>query len=99
MNLDNLKNIIDNPILTDNQKRNAIYEELSKDENAIITILMTIDAERKNKKQLIADLNVLLSKSHVALEEPKLNKDNFVQKEISKFYDSGRIGHCFPKQK
>lgn len=98
MNLQNIKEILDNPILTENQQRTAIYKELSKDKNSITTILMILDAERKRNDALIADLNLYLSKANVVLQAPKLNKDGFVQKEIAEFYNSGRINECFPKQ-
>lgn len=99
MNLLRLKEILDNPILTENQQRTAIYEELSKDKNSITTILMILNAERERNDKLITDLNLYLSKANVVLQEPKLNKDGFVQKEIAEFYSSGRINECFPKQK
>lgn len=95
MNIKNIKEIVNDEMLTDNQKRHMLYLELAHDENAITTILGILDAERQEKRELILDLNLYLSKAHMGLETPKLNKDGFMQKEIRKFYKSGRINHCF----
>lgn len=95
MNLKNIELIITNDALPDDVKRKLIYAELAKDESAITTILRILGFEREEKKELIMDLNALLSKAHLGLEQPKVNKDGFMQKEIREFYKSGRIGHCF----
>lgn len=95
MNLKNIAAIISNEFLTDSQKETAICIEIASDPTAIPTILKILDAERNEKQKLINDLNLFLSKAHTGLEEPKLNKNGFMQKEISEFYKTGRIGHCF----
>jgi hypothetical protein len=94
MNLDKIREILDSS-LEDISKERAIFTEIAKDSNAIGIVMFMLDAERKENKELITDLNLYLSKAHVGLEEPKLNKDGFMQKEISAFYKTGRIGHCF----
>lgn len=92
MNLQNIKHIVNSGLPN---WETLLLIELSKDSNAITNVLEILDAERQTNKMLILDLNALLSKAHVGLETPKLNKDGFMQKEIKEFYQSGRIGHCF----
>jgi len=40
---------------------------------------------------------LLLSKSHIGLDNKKYNSGNFMQKEIVEFYTKyrGYVGHCF----
>lgn len=64
--------------------------------------LRILDYERKSKKVLLENINLLLSKAHVGLEVAKydkgtLNADGFIQREIMQFYldNKGTIGHCF----
>lgn len=92
MNLENIKAIVNSGL--PNWERLLIYE-LSKDKDAIPIMMEILHAERKEKEELIIDLNALLSKAHVGLETPKFNKNGFMQKEIKEFYKSGRINHCF----
>lgn len=95
MNLKAIAEILNNEMLLDTQKERAICTVIAEDATAIPAILQILDAERAEKKKLIGDLNLFLSKAHIGLETPKINKGGFMQKEISEFYKSGRIGHCF----
>lgn len=99
MNLKKIKEVLDNELLTEAQQSIEIYKILAEDRAAIGIIMNILDVERNNNKALISDMNLLLSKVHVIMDEPKLNTDNFVNKEIKAFYSSGRIDHLFPKQK
>jgi hypothetical protein len=92
MNLDNIKAIVNSG--KENWER-LLLAEISKDPKSIQHVLYMLDTERSESKQLITDLNVFLSKAHLGLKEPTLNKDGFMQKEITEFYRTGRIGHCF----
>lgn len=92
MNLKNIQSIVNSDLPNWEQ---LLIVELSTDKNIIPILLSILNSEREDNKKLIEDLNSLLSKAHVGLEEPKLNKDGFMQKEIDAFYKSGRIGHCF----
>jgi hypothetical protein len=92
MNLENIKQIVNSDLPN---WETLLLIEFSKDNNVIPKLLDILDAERYRNKMLVQDLNALLSKAHVGLETPKLNKDGFMQKEIKEFYKSGRIGHCF----
>lgn len=92
MNLDNIKAIVNSG--RENWEH-LLLAEIAKDADAIPKVLYMLDTERKENKQLTTDLNALLSKAHLGLKEPRYNKGGFMQKEISEFYKSGRIGHCF----
>ena len=74
-----------------------ILDILSQDENVVSTLLSILGRERKFKKELQLNMNLMLSKAHTVLDEPKLNKDGFVQEEIVEFYKKykGHVGHCF----
>jgi hypothetical protein len=95
MDLKKIKQILDESLFSDSQKKLLIFDEIAKSEDAIPTILSILESERKTKEELIIDLNLLLSKAHTGLEEPEFNKDGFMQKEILEFYKQKRIGHCF----
>ena len=96
MNINRIREIINYP-LSDEMISSAIIEEIAKDKNVITTVLMMLSAERDMDKELISNMNLLLSKSLVGLEEPKFNKEGFMQKEIRELYAKykGVIGSCF----
>ena len=95
MNLNKIKEIIEMPLASEANKKNLIINEISKSDSVVPTILMILNAERERKNELVSTMNLLLSKSYVILKEPKLNKDGFMQKEISEFYDTAEVNHCF----
>ena len=96
MNLQELKSII-NSGLPDDVIKSEIINSLAKDENVIPVMMKFLERERQFKKEIHEEMNVLLSKAHVGLDKKKFNKDNFMQKEIIKFYTKykGYVGHCF----
>jgi len=96
MNLPELKSII-NSGLPDDIIKSEIINSLAKDENIIPDILQILEKERAFKKELQAEMNLLLSKAHVGLDDKKFNKGGFMQKEIIEFYRKykGYVGHCF----
>lgn len=95
MNLNKIKEIIEMPLISEADKESLIIEEISKSENVVPTILRILSAERERKNALVNAMNLLLSKADVGLKEPKLNEDGFIQKEISEFYDTAEVKHCF----
>ena len=95
MNLNKIKEIIEMPLISESNKKNLIIDEISKSEDVVPTILMILNAERERKNELVSTMNLLLSKADVGLKEPKLNEDGFMQKEISEFYDTAEVNHCF----
>lgn len=96
MDLKELKNIL---ILSvpDETKELMIIRLLSKDESVIPLIMEILDYERKRKKELLSIMNLELSRAHLGLENPKINKNHFMDKEITKFYlkNKDQVGHCF----
>lgn len=94
MNLKKIREILDSPANEDQQK-SLIIQELSKDENLIPTLLLILESERKQKSQLVENMNLLLSKAEVGLKEPEINKDGFMQNEIAEFYRTSEMNHCF----
>ena len=95
MNLNKIKEIIEMPLISEAYKKNIIIDEISKSEEIVSTILMILNAERERKNELVSSMNLILSKEDVGLKEPKLNEDGFIQKEISEFYDTSEVNHCF----
>jgi len=65
MNLDNIKTIVNSG--RENWER-LLLAEIAKDPKAIQHVLFMLDTERDENKQLIIDLNVLLSKAHLGLK-------------------------------
>ena len=99
MNLNKIKEIIEMPLISESNKKNLIIDEISKSDDVVPTILMILNAERERKNELVSTMNLLLSKADVGLKEPKLNEDGFMQKEISEFYDTAEVNHCFKNSK
>lgn len=97
MNLDHIKQIVNSSVLTDAEKQEFILSIIAQDENAIKHVLFMLYEERKQKSELLTEMNLLLSKAHAGLENRKLNKDNFIQKEIDKFYEKYKnlVSNCF----
>lgn len=96
MNLDNFREIL-NAHIPENIKEQLIIREISKDENVIPTVMKILEQERHLKNEVTSEMNVLLSKAHIGLDDKKFNKGNFMQKEIVEFYKKykGIVGHCF----
>lgn len=96
MNLQELKSII-NSGLPDDVVKSEIINSLAKDENIIPIIMKILERERQFKKEIHEEMNLLLSKAHVGLDDKKFNADNFMQKEIIEFYTKYKdyVGHCF----
>jgi hypothetical protein len=96
MNLQELKSII-NSGLPDDVVKAEIINSLAKDENVITVVMKILERERQFKKEIHEEMNLLLSKAHIGLDDNKFNDGNFMQKEIVAFYTKykGYIGHCF----
>ena len=96
MNLQELKSII-NSGLSDEVVKSEIINSLAKDENVIPVVMKILERERKFKKEIHEEMNLLLSKAHIGLDDKKFNDGNFMQKEIIEFYTKykGYVGHCF----
>jgi hypothetical protein len=96
MDILELKSII-NSGLPDDVIKTEIINSLAKDENIIPIIMRILERERQFKKEIHEEMNVLLSKAHVGLDNNKFNENNFIENEIIEFYKKykGYIGHCF----
>ena len=96
MNIKELKSII-NSGLSDDVIKSEIINSLAKDENVIPVVMRILERERQIKKEIHNEMNVLLSKAHIGLDDKKFNEGNFIQKEIIDFYTKykGYVGHCF----
>ena len=77
MNIKELKEII-NSSLPEEIIKSEIINSIAKDENAIPTIMLILERERKFKKQISDEMNLLLSKAHTGLDNRKLNDGNFM---------------------
>ena len=96
MNIKELKSII-NSALPDDVIKSEIINSLAKDENVIPVVMRILERERQFKKEIHNEMNVILSKAHIGLDDKKFNEGNFIQKEIIYFYTKykGYVGHCF----
>ena|SRR5688572_14052134 len=92
MNLQAIKEIIDNAH-TDESWEMRLLKEIANDSQAIWHVLTMLAAEREKNSALITDLNFELSRAHLALTIPK--QQPFVYDQVIKFYQQGRIRHCF----
>lgn len=96
MNIKELKLII-NSGLPEDVIKSEIINSIAMDENVIPDVMQILERERQFKKEIYKEMNVLLSKAHVGLDNRKFNKGSFIQKEIIDFYTKyrGHVGHCF----
>lgn len=93
MDLNEIKNIIENKNLSEQHKRSSIISIIAKDKNVIPTILEILKYEREENENLILDQNLELSRVLVLLEDKnlKFNKKvivdpSFVIKKIKEHY-------------
>jgi hypothetical protein len=83
--------------------KSIILEYVSNDENALPNILKILEFERKNKKELLQDTNMELSRALVAFEmyekntPTNLKQKRWIVGEIKKHYIKWKnfIGCCF----
>lgn len=94
MNIKKIREAVTN--YNDDDARHLIIGILAEDENVIPTIMQILDYERERKKKLLTEINFQLSRAHLTIERPDINKNNFVFNEIVKFYkkNSDQVGHC-----
>ncbi len=103
MDIKTLKEIV-NSDASNELKEKLIINCLASDENAISNVLKILHEERKNKSELIRDMNAELSRAHIYIEINKedktekttFNKD-FIMEVIKKFYTKYKhvVTHCF----
>ena len=106
MDIEAIKQIV-NTDLPEEIKHRMIISVLSEDKMIIPIILDILNDERNKNEELVKELNVNLSRSHIyigmTMEDKKASKNRFnkkfVMEEIEKFYKKykGMISHCFNK--
>lgn len=96
MDIKEIRKII-NSELSDEYTEKMIINILAKDEKVIPMVMKILEQERVYKNEVYSEMNLLLSKAHLGLENKKYNSDGFMQKEIVEFYTKykGYVGHCF----
>ena len=97
MDIKGIKDIVNSDNLSDGAKESKIIDCLAQDENVIPLMMTILNREREMKSEVLVEMNVLLSKAESGLENPKLNTDGFMQKEIIEFYKKYKnvVNHCF----
>ncbi len=104
MDIEKIKQIVSSQISED-FKSQAIIEVLSRDEKVIPLMMDILKSERKSKDELIADMNLELSRAHIYIDmRPEVKSESkdsfnksFINDEIAKFYIKYKsiIAHCF----
>jgi hypothetical protein len=96
MNINKIRKIFEDG-WGDEDAEHMLIAALAEDENIIPTIMDILNYERKRRKKLLDEMNLELSRAHLTIEKPEINKNHFVEKAICKFYrkNKDQIGHCF----
>lgn len=98
MNIQKISAICCQPI-PDELRAKKVLEEISKDPKAIQYVLELLDNERTKNKEVMSEMNLLLSQADTIIDTPKLNTDNFFSKKVVKFYEDNKdhnvVFHCF----
>lgn len=89
--------VINSDVLSDKEKQECILSIIAEDKDAINHVLFMLNEERKQKHELLTEMNLLLSKSYYGLENKRVNKGGFIQVEIDKFYQKYKnlVWNCF----
>ncbi len=110
MNIQALKEALNNNLTSDEQKEYIIIHILAKDKSAMPMILEVLKTEREINRELMIDMNLELSRAHIFIEEytpeivklkngkhPQRLTKYFILDEISAFYVKykGMVQHCF----
>ena len=72
MNLKEIKQIVNNSILPDSLKEQAIITILSQDKEVIPTIMQILNEERNTNRELLLDTNAELSRALIVLDDANL---------------------------
>ncbi len=60
---------MDDSIYPTEAKEHLIIQSLAKDEKLIPTLMKILEQERRDKKELMADMNLELSRAHIFIDE------------------------------
>jgi hypothetical protein len=95
VDLNEIKSIV-NSDLSDEVKKSEVINCLARDENVIPLVMSILESERKQDKKVYSEMNLLLSRAHIGLEDPKFA--GTTASDIVEFYLKHRnkkgIGHC-----
>ena len=91
MNLEKIKEIVNSNILEE-YKKQRILKELSQDPNVVNTLIELLSLERTRGKELIADLNLEVSRYNVHVNNIELLNSNidFLNTETKNLYGKWR---------
>jgi hypothetical protein len=94
MDIEAIKIIVTNKDIPDELKGQMILNTIAKDENSIRFIMLMLDFERRENRELILDQNSELSRAAMVLNDPHLSwgdkviaSPKWVVGEIKKHYD------------
>lgn len=100
MDIKKLKEIV-NQDMPDDAIENDVMNFLADDEDAILLVMYILKLEREKKTEILEEMNMLLSKADSGLDNPELNSENFMQKQIEAFYVKHKgfkgVGNNFKK--
>ena len=97
MNINKIKEIVNEVTLPDNIKEKLIISVIANDKDAIPTILEILAKDRSNKKELIADMNLELSRTHLYLDEYMKEGKRQSKKDFNKAFVVGKVGEFYEK--
>jgi len=109
MNVKEIQEIVNSPILPTQTKESLIINSLAEDKNVATDIIKILSREREVNQGLISDMNLELSRAHTYIDrrselkpESKENfNKSFVLDKIAAFYikHKGLVTHCFNRFK
>ncbi len=87
MNLPELKSILnlDDSIYPKEAKEHLIIKSLSMDEKLIPTLMNILEQERRDKKELMSDMNLELSRAHIFIDEHWPSNSAFAEQADRRF--------------
>lgn len=86
MDIEAIKRIINNESLMPFQIESQIISVLAESETVINDVLKILEAERQFKNKMGREMNNLISKMDTALDNPLLNENGFMQKQVKQFH-------------
>lgn len=82
MNLESIKDILDNPLFSYEEKQKEILWELSKDDNILIYLLKIVEYERIRKKNCMFEMQNIISDLDIIHTGTKHNRWNWWMKHV-----------------
>lgn len=71
MNINKIKEIVNNPFLSTEEMKNRILDDIASDDKALLTLMLILQKEREQKQELLLQTNRHLSKALVILNMQK----------------------------